>query len=57
MTIGYLREQLCLAQRSGPVEQEPEVPQWPGNYITQELPRVGFTIPCRDIWANITLFS
>lgn len=41
MTIGYLREQLCLVQREGPLDLEPSVKQWPGNEITQELPRVG----------------
>lgn len=60
MTIGYLREQLCLVQRNGPVMQEPSVEHWPGNYITEQLPRVSIYTcgcPCEMLSSVSSSFS
>lgn len=40
MTIAYLREQLCLLQRAGQLDVEPTNPMWPGNAISDVIPRV-----------------
>jgi hypothetical protein len=40
MLIAYLREQLCLLQRGGPVEQAASGAHLPSNDIADTLPRV-----------------
>ncbi|CAD6578859.1 MAG: CAP64 protein product - [Cyphobasidiales sp. Tagirdzhanova-0007] len=41
MVIGYLREQLCLVQREGPIDQDPQNPVWPTHEISATMPRLG----------------
>jgi hypothetical protein len=42
MVVAYLREQFCMLQRDGPVEQLPENRIWPGQDIVGVMPRVSF---------------
>ncbi|KAK9898571.1 hypothetical protein P389DRAFT_167095 [Cystobasidium minutum MCA 4210] len=45
MVIAYLREQLCLLSRDGPVEKQPSNPMWPTMDISRSLPRLGMLQP------------
>lgn len=49
MVIGYLREQLCMLLRDGPVEKQPSDPMWPGMDISRSLPRVSALVPQGDV--------
>ena len=51
MVIAYLREQLCLLQREGPIDLVPQVQDWPNNEIAGTIPRVSL---CRCPIVKVT---
>jgi len=51
MTVAYLREQLCLLQRDGPMEMQGSSAVWPTNEIAGGLPRLGMLSKWDTQWS------
>lgn len=57
MVIAYLREQLCMLLRDGPIEKPPSDPMWPGTDISRSLPRVGHQFSLQAFFSHLLMSS